>query len=92
MSILSGQPCRVSPADPADPAEVQALRDVLRRDEPYPDECPEADDFQPPSDADSLWWSIETEPEAAGDPDPILTLSGSWDLPNGQYGYRREEP
>jgi hypothetical protein len=46
-----------------------------------------------PTEEDSRWWAIETEPEDDhGAADPDLTLSGSWDLPNGQYGYTREEP
>lgn len=82
--------------------ELEALRDVMRRDAPFPDEPPTLDDFAPPSDEDEQWWAAQGDPLAdAGPPEwtdldleplPELTISGSWDLPNGQFGHVREEP
>jgi hypothetical protein len=81
--------------------ELEALRDVMRGDSPFPDEPPSLDDDYPIDSVDTdsrRWWAVETEPEFGPwedvdlEPLPEMTTSGSYDLPNGQFGYTREEP
>lgn len=60
MGIVSGEPVSVSLRDSdASRDELEALRDVMRRDAPFPDEPPTLEEAYEPSEEDDRWWAAQ---------------------------------